>query len=169
MRPVTIDNLDIKNHERYAQDQVTFDSKYITESASFGIVSEIAGTSVIYPSNWEILFDIQIRNLPWAYFSAPLKYNVQSNRFFSYRILPTISFDEEEEEDEEQEERENQEKEEKREEFLKKISSAEKGSSQTLVDFESEKSSIINLLDTIRYLDKILCQINCRMRQYQKG
>jgi hypothetical protein len=176
MRPVTIDHLDIKNHERYAQDQVHLDSKYITESISMGSYSEILGTSSIYTSNWETLFDLQIRNIPWANFSPPLKYNLQSNRFFSYQILPTIYVDADEEKDQEKEildDKEEEEKEKKREskrqEFIKKITNAMKGSKQTLTDFENDKSAIINLLESIKELDRILGQINSRKRQYQKG
>lgn len=170
MRAVTIDKLDIKNHERYAKDQQKLDTKYITESTAIGNYSEIVGTSTIYPSNWELLFELQIRNLPWAVFAPPFRYNVQSNRFFSYRILPSIYVDDEEEGEENQDEEEHDHKKERhRAEFLKKISNAQKGVKQSLASFEQEKTAITSLLEKIRYLDKILGQINSRKRQYQKG
>lgn len=112
MRPVTIDQLDIKIHERYAKDQQQLDTKYIKESTAIAAYSEIVGTSSIYPSNWEILFELQIKNISWAAFCPPLRYTLQSNRFFSYQILPTIYLRDEldEEEESEEEEKENERK-----------------------------------------------------------
>jgi hypothetical protein len=170
MRPVTIDRLDIKIHERYAKDQEQLDTKYITESTAIASYSEIVGTSSIYPSNWQILFDLQIKNIPWALFSPPFRYTLQSNRFFSYQILPTIYLRDEDEEDLEDEEEEKKQKREKRRfEMIKKIMHTRKAAHQNLADFESERSTLLHLLDSIRSLDKLLGQINARKRQYQKG
>jgi len=173
MPPVTIDRLDIKNHERYAQDQQKLDTKYITDVNTIGNPSEIAGTSTIYASHFETLFELNSKNLHWASFTPPLKYHLQSNRFFSYRILPSIyvsnEFDEEEDTEEEEEEKKNQQKERELITFMKNIHHAKPGTKQNATHFESEKSTIISLLTCIRHLDKILSQINARKRQYQKG
>ena len=172
MNRVTIDKLDIRSHERYAKDQHTLDRKYINESTAIASHSEILGTSTIYSSSWEQLFELNMKNLPWACFSPPLKYTIQANRFFSYQILPSIYIrDERDEEEEESEENDEEKKqnEKKRLEIINKISKAAKGEHQTYSDFENEKSAIISLVESIRYLDKILGQINSKKRQYQKG
>lgn len=174
MRPVTIDKLDIKNHERYAKDQQALDTKYITESTAIGNYFEIVGTSTIFASNFENLFELQNRNIPWAVFTPPDRYHLQTNRFFSYQILPSIyvsdEFDEQsEQEKEDEDENENKQKERYRVQFIQKINAAKKGRKQNLSHFESEKSTILSLLESIRHLDKILGQINSRKRQYQKG
>ena len=47
MNRVTIDNLDIRSHDRYAKDQEALDRKYINESTAIAAHSEILGTSAI--------------------------------------------------------------------------------------------------------------------------
>jgi hypothetical protein len=171
MRGVTIDQLDIKIHERYAKDQEALDPKYITESTAIAAYSEIASTSSIYPSSWELLFDLQVKNIPWASFSPPLRYGVQSNRFFSSQTLPSIYFYDQTEDEEEEPENEEKQKKggRKRLALLKKVINRYKRKLQSITDFENQKTAIVNLLESISYLDKLLGQINAKKRQYQKG
>jgi hypothetical protein len=162
LKPTTIDNLDIKTHERYAQDQQIYDKSFITESTLLSPHLEIAATSTIYSSKWEELFEMGTKNIPWAAFSPPA-HQRQTNRFFSYRILPTIFVAEETDEEEEEEQKKRE------DEILKKVIRAKKGKNQDPSLFERDRSSILNLLETVRSLNQMLSQINSRKLQYQKG
>jgi hypothetical protein len=168
MKATTIDNLDIKIHERYAQDQKILDRKYITESVLLSPHFEITGTSSIYSSKWEELFEMHIKNIPWAAFCPPPRYQMQAKRFFSYRILPTIYLrDEHDEEDQNSEDEKNSEN--QYGEVLKKALQTGKGKKQDSHLFEKDKTAIINMLQSVILLDKLLGQINSRKLQYHKG
>lgn len=168
---VTIDKLHIKSHERYAKDQANLDLKLISESSAIPQHSEITGTSAIYSSKLEELFELQIRNIPWAIFSPPPKYTIQSRRFFSYRLLPKISCqdDDEDESEEEKEERENSEKGAKSLNLIKEILEAKKKEAEAAHTFAKDKAKLLNLLESIKRLDKLLSFINSKKLQYQKG
>ncbi len=167
MNAVTIDNLDIKVHERYAQDQVALESKYITESFAIAPHSESVGTSSIYASQWEILFEIHLCNTSWALFSPPPKYHVQRNKFFTYQVVPAVNWSEEE--DGEEQDEEGEQDQETPSSLLNKILTAKKGDRQSHLTFEKEKTAILNLFDSVKRLNKLLEHVNSRKLQYQKG
>jgi hypothetical protein len=164
-KATTIDNFDIKIHERYAQDQIALDKTFIVEPSLISQHFEITGTSSIYASKWEELFELGIRNIPWAAFTPPPRYQKQAKRFFSYRILPTIFVDDEEQDEEEQESEEKK----RGREILKKAHAAKKGASEDPFLFERDKTTIINLLQSVLHLNKLLTQVYARKLQYQKG
>ncbi len=153
MRVTTIDNLDLKTHERYAQDQKILDRTFVTDSSLLSPHAEIAATSVIYASKWEELFATGVKNLPWAAFSSPSLYRRKPNRFFSFRVLPTIDIGEEEEEPT----------------LLKKARDIKQRENQDASLFERDKGYIVSLLSCVSELNKMLGQINARKLQYQKG
>lgn len=170
MKAVTIDNLDIKVHEQYARDQVSFDPTFIVDSQNISAHFEIAGTSSIYSSKWEELFEIGVRNIPWAMFAAPPSFNTQRNKYFRFRILPTLeeSLDDFEEEGFE-DESENEDDGEEKFQLLQKILNAQKGQNQSHEVFEYEKSALLNFVHSVKFLNKLLSHINARKLQYQKG
>lgn len=163
---VTIDKLDIKSHNRYAQDQLKLEPKFIREASFIPPHSQLLGTSSIFFSCLDELFETRAKNLPWALFSPPQSYMLQSHRFFTYSILPSICCDDQKEESDKEEEEE--EKEEKNEIFLKTLN-AKKGNTQSNETFEGERRIILSLLGSIKTLNKLLQQINSRKLQYQKG
>lgn len=166
MKATTIDNLDVKIHERYAQDQRVYDRSFVTDSSLVSPHADIAATSAIYASQWEALFETSVKNLSWALFTPPSMYYRMRNRFFSYSILPFIDIHRDQEKDEEQQQDEEEAKENP---LVKKALSAKKGKNQDTSLFERDKTSIIHLLETVDHLDEILGQINARKLQYQKG
>ena len=160
----TIDNLDIKIHERYAQDQKILDRTFTKETSLLSSHAEIAATSVIYASKWEELFETGIRNVPWAVFSPPSFYHQKPHRFFSYRLLPSIYV-----EDENEEEMDEDSERKKEGELLKKALQAKKGRNQDSSLFERDKTAIVSLLKTVVHLNELLTQVNSRKLQFQKG
>ncbi len=159
MKAVTIDQLDIKEHVRWAQDQQAFDVTLVTESHLVAPHPEIMGTSVIYPSKFEELFELQKKNLPWACFSPPKNFQAFSKRFFSYRLFPNIYWEDEVEEDEDS----------PSDNLIVEVLKVEKMGDLPSSLFEKDKTAILNLLESIRWVNDLLKQISGRKVQYQKG
>lgn len=155
METVTIDNLNIRTHKRWAEDQARIDPNFLEESAKVSPATEVTGTSSIFASRWASLFGIDIRHLPWAGFTPPAKFNMQAKRFFSYRIIPSLTFplDSQDEGEDEEKQRKNR---------LKTFLQAHKGN-------QSDKEILNDLLDTIFNLDDLLGTILVKKLQYQKG
>lgn len=161
MKAVTIDRLDIKDHVRWAQDQEGYDISFVKESLLVAPHPEILGTSVIYPSKFEELFELQKRNLPWAAFVPPKNFQAFSKRFFSYRLFPSIFWEEKNDEEEETED--------SQEDLIACIIKYQRPEDQNQSLFEQDKSTVLNLLESIKAIDGLLKQINARKLQYQKG
>jgi hypothetical protein len=171
MKPVTIDNLNIKDHVRWAKDQELLDPTYTKEVSLVSHHPEVLWNSIILTSKWEELFEWQKRNVSWANFEAPDKYHLVSKRLFSYRLFPNIYW---KDEDEESEDKEHQEQGEDKHEqegtnLLKQVLDLEKFPNQPMPLFERDKSTIVSLLESIKFLNTLLAQINARKLQYQKG
>lgn len=154
MQSVTIDNLDIKNHVRWASDQQEFDPIYIQEAQEVAIHSELLGSSVIYAAQWDLLFEWQKRNRPFAHFEPPKKYRLASRRMFSYRILPDMDA------------LGDSEAEEKRVWHLIDLPCFKR---YPLHLFEKEKTAVIGLLRSMQFLNSMLEKIAALKLKYQKG
>ncbi len=167
MKAITIDNLDIKDHIRWAQDQTILDPTYLAEAQSIVHHPEHMGMSTIYTSQWETLFEWQKRNLPWASFSPPLKYHVASRRLFSFRLFPSIFWSEDEEES--SEDAPDQHEKEPSNDLWKQVINIAAFPNQPSVLFEKDKTAILNLLESIKHLNNLIAHISARKLQYQKG
>ncbi len=163
MHAVTIDNLDIQTHNRYAHDQTILDPQFLEKPGMVSTHSDIASLSSIYASEFEKLFGLQNKNMPWAEFSPPAKTRIHKNRYFTHRLILGIlgtEYDEQEDLFEEEEETE---------EMIEKAEGAKKKFFQRTKSFEKERSAIINVLSSIKELNKMLEECNARRLQYQKG
>ncbi|MBY0529714.1 MAG: DUF5399 family protein [Rhabdochlamydiaceae bacterium] len=172
MKPVTIDNLNIKDHVRWAKDQEWLDPTYTREVSLVSHHPEVLWNSTVVTSKWEELFEWQKRNVSWANFEAPEKYHMVSKRLFSYRLFPSIYWKEEEEGSEDQENEQEKREDEREQEgsnLMKEVLNLEKFPNQPMPLFERDKSTIISLLESIKFLNTLLAQINARKLQYQKG
>jgi hypothetical protein len=175
MKAVTIDNLDIKEHIRWAQDRAVLDTTLVKESKEVAPHPEITGTSVIFSSQLEELFAWEKGMLPWANFSPPHNLSLFHKRLFSYRLFPHISSEKSDED--EQSDRDDQQQQDEQEEqalrraknLIQQVLAIQKSASATSSLFEKDKSSILSLLESIRYIDDMLAQISSRKLQYQKG
>lgn len=170
MKAVTIDNFDVKVHERYAEDQQKLDLQFIHEYNQVGTHPEIASLSFIYSSKWAELFETQSNNLPWAAFVTPPRYGLQPNRFFTSYILPSLPWSDDEEQGLDQEEENEEEQERKRQwEQVRALVLGQEPDEQPLSLFEQDKSTLLNLVEQIKYLNRWLNEVNARKLQYQKG
>ncbi len=165
MTPVTIDNLDIKNHVRWAHDQNDLDPSYIQEAPKVASHPELLGSSIIYASQWDLLFEWQKRNRPFAHFEPPHKYRLASRRLFSFRILPHMDWKSSVLSAEDL----NDEDIEVMTDFLKKIIDLPCFENHPPGLFEREKTSILALLKSIQFLNMLLEKISALKLKYQKG
>ncbi|HKY99897.1 MAG TPA: DUF5399 family protein [Rhabdochlamydiaceae bacterium] len=168
MNRVTIDKLDIKDHVRWAKDQLDIDPAFAKESHYIPPHSEIFATSIIYFSKWEMLFEIQRGHTAWANFCPPKNFHLQSKRFFSYRIFPYLHWDEKQEEEEEEGKQEEQENK-CHDDLFERAKKATPPHDGFRFGFEQDRSAVINLLEAIKYLNRLLAHINARKLQYQRG
>ena len=174
MKPVTIDNLDIKEHIRWAQDRAVLDAALVQESKEIAAHPEITGTSVIFSSQLEELFAWEKGMHPWANFSPPINLSLFHKRLFSYRLFPHISSEENKEDDDKPSEDPSPENAEEKvlkraKNLIQEVLAIQKNQNPSTSIFEKDKSSILSLLESIRFIDDMLAQISSRKLQYQKG
>ena len=163
---VTIDQLHLKEHVRWAQDQTALDVSFVKESHLVAPHSEFLGMSIIYPSKFDELFELQKKNLPRACFDPPKNFQSFSRRFFSYRLFPNIHWEEEETKDKEDK---APQEEEPSSDLLLLVNRLKQIGNQTHSLFEKDKSIVLQLLEEIKWINELLKQINARKLQYQKG
>ncbi|NGX39910.1 MAG: hypothetical protein KR126chlam1_01248 [Chlamydiae bacterium] len=162
---VTIDNYDVKTHERYAVDQGAYETKYIDEANLIPRHFEIPGSKSSFASKWEELFEVHLGIHPWALFDSPPRFGNRRNRFFSYCISESFDWVEDTEEDEEE-----QKKEEKRQiEAYKRKIQKKKAKHLPLAIFERDQKALLSLFDSIESLNSLLRHVHARKLQYQKG
>lgn len=165
-KPLTIDNYDIKIHERYASDQQALDRTYTIDTtihSHFEI--PINGSTV--SSKWEELFETDIHHHPWATFSPPAEYGTLRNKVFSYSLSASFDWHDLEKEEEGEEEKEEEENE-RMKKYKNQISQKKSKSIPTAI-LEKDRSALLNLLDSIQLLNSFLREVHSRKLQYQKG
>lgn len=153
--PTEVHNLPAETFQRYAYDQKILDRSYIDESSLIAPHSEVNGTSSIFSSEWELLFETQKRNHSWAHFRSPLEYGAQPRKFFAYHVLPNVEISDE---DEESAAALN---------LLKEHPGP--GDLRTMHIFEREKNTLVNMFETLSYLNALLKHANTHKLRYQRG
>lgn len=164
MKAVTIDQLDMKDHVRWAQDQSVYDASIIADASYVAMQPEINGTSLIYSSKLEELFEMQKKNQSWASFVPPHRFQLFNKRYFSYRLFLNIHWDDRKEEDEEEADQNPE-----TQDLIYQVKKLQKFTAQSPALFEKDKTSILNLLESIHWINEMLSQICARKIQYQKG
>ena len=169
MKAVTIDNLDIKEHIRWAQDRAVLDTSIVQESQQIAPYPDILGISAIFPSQLEELFDWEKGMHPWANFTPPENLFLFSRRFFSHRLFPHIYCQDYPEKQDDAQDNQEEKGKDKGNDLISTVLATVKGANQSHALFEKDKNSILSLLESIRSIDAMLAQIAARKLQYQKG
>jgi len=171
MPPRTIDNLGIDVSTRYAEDQRHLDDKLIKDTRGLSPQTQVDVTSPSFPSEFDTLFDLSKKNLSWADFQAPLRFNEQKKRLFTHQLIPSIGSPDK--------------KESQAQKINAKVQSqiirnqadkdSEKDPKKKFAqdreekELNKEKKVLLKLLDCIVYLDRDVGMVNARRLQYQKG
>jgi|GEM_PF-3240201 len=87
--PVTIDNLPITEHTRFAIDQMQLEERFVNEAAFIGEISEEIVPAPSFESEFAHLFGFSITNVPWAHFSPP-KQRGKKALFSRKGLLPNL-------------------------------------------------------------------------------
>lgn len=120
--------------------------------------------SMIYPSKFEELFELQKKNQHWACFSPPKNFHLFGKRFFSYRLFLNVHCTNEEEEQEENENPNDPDL-----DLIQAVHKIKKMGSHPHSLFEKDRSAMLSLLESIKWINTLLKQITGRKLQYQKG
>ncbi len=86
----TIDNLDIRVHRDYAQNEAYYDKTHASEAPNVRRLAELAGISAIYVSELDALLEKAKTPSTWAHFDTPPGYADKTNHFFFLRLFPSI-------------------------------------------------------------------------------
>jgi hypothetical protein len=162
MKSVTIDNLDLKDHVRWANDQDVQDPFPIRETLLIAPHVGQFGDSAIYASKFDELFELQRNNLPWATFATPEDFFLLSRRLFSHALFPSLH-------DTPQEESDDAPQEDFISHLTQRVISLRKRGNQPSSFFEKDKTVILSLLESIKTLNDMLQEVNARKQQFQKG
>lgn len=170
MPPRTIDNLGVDVSTRYAEDKKNYDEKIIKEARGIPMQAEIDVTIPSFSSEVETLLGARERDIFWADFYAPPKYNEQKKRLFRHQLIPSLGSEDKKETQskrlmdvvERAKEKAERDKEKKKQPQIWE-------EQKELESEEREKKILLNLLNRLSLLDKYLVDINSRRSQYQKG
>ena len=171
VEPRTIDNLGLEPSVRFAKDQAYYDHAITAESSYVSTQTEVDVLSPYFTPAFDSIFQMSMRNSPWAFFSAPKGYNDQNMRLFTFQAIPSLGVEELQSANIE-----------KIREFSERVKNAKgkkkKGTKQkgdvSEEDQEEEETlkeakTLLHLLECITDLDKLLQAINSRRGQYTKG
>lgn len=158
MPALTIDRFDLKEHVRWAKDQESLDVSLIAEAKLVASHPEVMGTSCIYPSHCEELFELQKRNTSWALFQPPPGFRLFGKRFFSYRLF--------EDPCDAEPEREHQDH---YALVVQKILDTSPSKKESPSLFEQDKTVLVRVFESIGWIESLLKLIHGRKLQYQKG
>lgn len=150
--PEEISNLPIETSIRWAKDQEQLD-KELLQGKSISTRAQIDVTLPSYASEFDTLFEMQKKNIPYADFSPPPEYTTQRKRTFTHQVIPSLGTDE------------------KIEAQRAKIDAIRPATEQPreAQEQEKEKKVLTTLLDIVTKKDKLLIAINSLRNQYQKG
>ncbi len=169
----TIDNLGLDASSRYAEDQKHLDEKIIKEARAIAPQTIIDVTQPVYPTEFEVLFELSKRNIPWAEFAAPKKYNEQKKRLFTHQTIPSLGSPDKKESQIQKIQAKVQAQSEKWKEEQDKEPTSDPNKKflqeRKFEQLEKEKKILMKLFDNVLYLDKDITDMNSRRTQYQRG
>lgn len=171
VEPKTIDNLGLDTSVRWAKDQQYLDQSLIKESSMISRQTTVDVTSPAYSSQFDSLFQLNQRFIPWALLGAPEGYNLQKMRLFTFQTIPSLGS----EEFLSAQMQKIRDRVDAQKEARAKRREAGEGSEYEWEDEREEEQemrqskSLIALLEYLQLLDKLMIEINARRSQYQKG
>ena len=171
VEPRTIDNLGLEPSVRWAQDQEYLDRTLLKESPFVSLQTQIDVSSPFFSGEFDSLFQITQRYKSWAYFWAPKGYNEQKMRLFTFQVIPSLGT---EEFQQAQMQKIRDKVDALKKQRAKRKESGEVGEygweDEREEDEENRESKmLLDLLEYINGLDKLLAAINSRRSQYSKG
>jgi hypothetical protein len=162
----TIDNIGLQSYVKYEEDRKFFDAKFLDDSQK--VASQI-GMDVFEPileSEYQILFDIGKKETLWSTIYPPKRYNEQTKRLFVYQLAPRLGPADFIETLMSRVEGKRQQEKEDRSDKEKKFMWEEESPFE---EVEEESKKLLQLLQNINVLNKMMQHINAERYRYNKG
>ena len=165
----TIDDLGIQSYLHYEENRKYFDEEFAVNSRS--IASQLS-TDIFEPilvSDYQILFELNTKGATWSLMPPPPKYNDQKGRLFTHQLAPKLGPYELLElqmnriEDKRKAEKDKQEEE--RNQHQKPSWEGEEEAKQ----IDKEANTLIDMMQNIQLLNKIMSEITSERYRYSKG
>lgn len=171
VEPRTIDDLGIETSVRWASDQEFLDKTIIQESAHISKQTEIDVYEPFYRSEFDLIFETKERHKQWAAFFPPSGYSFQKMRLFMHQIIPSLGTEELQQTQIQKIKDRCEANKKKREEKRTSGQTAGYAWEDKREEEEEHKESkvLLDLMEFINGLDKLLGTINARRSQYSKG
>jgi hypothetical protein len=163
----TIDNLGIDVYKRYSEDQDSFEKVYINDSKQVAEESTLDVFLPIYEGEVDTLFKKGAKSHPWALLNPPDKYNEQKRRLFMNQIAPAMGPEERIEIQENRIEEIQKEREKKEKKKDGRNFEWEEEKEEAEIALEAKK--LIDLLQDILILNKLILDVNSERYRYNKG
>lgn len=167
----TIDNLGVDASIRYSQDQQDFDEIFIRDSKRVALGSQLDILTPIYYDETSLLLDLRGKATPWAILAPPEHYNEQKKRLFNNQLGSAFG-------PEELLEMQETRIEEARDSFTKEDEKDEEQKDKKKLNWEKDKENeevtkqakkLLDLMQDINFLNKIIELINSERYRYNKG
>lgn len=165
----TIDNLGPEVSTRYAEDKRLYDSSLVKEARVVPLQTEIDVTLPSYPSEFDQLFETAKRNIFWAGFFAPPKFNEQKKRLFTHQAIPSLGSPDKKEALAVRISEIVAKAQQKREQALKENRPLAWQDERELEEEEKEKRALLSLITQVGTIERTFLDINSRRSQYHKG
>jgi len=165
----TIDNLDIQSYIHYEDNRKYFDEESASNARS--IASQLS-TDVFEPiliTDYQRLFELGTKGTTWGLMPPPMMYNDQKGRLFTNQLAPKLGPSELIElqmhriEEKRKTERDNHDNKKKKNEK----STWEGDEEIKLID--KQATALIDMMQNIQLLNKIMQQITAERYRYTKG
>ncbi len=165
----TIDDIGIQSYIHYEENRKYFNEELISEGRS--IASQLS-TDIFEPmivTDYQILFELGTKGTTWGNMPPPEKYNDQKGRLFTYQLAPKLGPSELLELQMGRIKEKQKNEKEKKEEERKKEHRSSWESEEEVKLIDKEANTLIDMMQNIQILNKIMIQITSERYRYCKG
>lgn len=165
----TIDDLGIQTYLHYEETRKYFDGEFASNSQA--IASQLS-TDVFEPiivTDYQILFELGTKGSTWSLMPAPQKYNEQKGRLFTFQLAPKLGPTELLELQMSRIEAKRKEEKSKGEEEKNKGKKPDWEIAEEDKLIDKQATTLIEMMQNILSLNKIMAQIISERYRYSKG
>jgi hypothetical protein len=165
----TIDDLGIQTYIHYEENRKYFDEEFASNSRA--IASQLS-TDIFEPiivTDYQILFELGTKGSTWSLMPPPEKYNDQKGRLFTFQLAPKLGPTELLELQVNRIEQKRKTEKEKQEDEKQKNKKPNWEQQEETKLIDKEANTLIEMMQKILVLNKIMAQIISERYRYSKG
>lgn len=169
--PRTIDNLGVETSVRWATDQEILDKSFIQEAPRVSQQTTVDVYAPFYTSEFDLIFQTKQRHQQWAAFFAPPGYSTQKMRIFMHQVIPSLGTEEFQQAQMQKikERCDSNKKKRQQNKIAGQVSTYGWEDEREEEEEQKESKILLELMEYVHSLDKLLGAINSRRSQYSKG